>query len=91
MQSTLTSDGNNGYDPNKIIVSEQELVPAGATATSDHRDNVEVRSLDAKTLPPSESAQIVEAPAPQPEPPAPKRKKPIGVDSSRTGRWGDRG
>ena len=25
MQSTLTSDGNNGHDPNKIIVSEQDL------------------------------------------------------------------
>jgi membrane fusion protein, multidrug efflux system len=73
MQSTIASDGNNGYDPNKIIVPEPEL-------TTD-RHNFKERSLDLTTakVPPSSMTPAAANGAPAEQSPAPKQKKSIAL------------
>jgi membrane fusion protein, multidrug efflux system len=72
MQSTIANDGSNGYDPNKIIVSEPELTTP--------RHNLKERSPDL-TLEkvPAPAAPDVLGGAPKEHPPAPKKKKPIAL------------
>ncbi len=81
MQSTIASDGNNGYDPNKIIGSEQELIAVGDASPLEHRHNVKARSPDLTTakVPPSSAIPDVENGALVEQPPTPKQKKPIAL------------
>ncbi|WP_373544021.1 HlyD family secretion protein [Chamaesiphon sp.] len=66
---TLTSNGNNSSDPNKIIVSEQDL-------TLD-RHNLKERNLDLTTTKPESSATPDAGKVPEDRQPTPKKKKPI--------------
>ncbi|WP_309739271.1 HlyD family secretion protein [Chamaesiphon sp. OTE_20_metabat_361] len=69
MQSTIVSDEKNGYESNKIIVSEQEL-------TTD-RHSLKERSPDV-ALDKVPSPDVAGG-APVEHPPAPKKKKPIAL------------
>ena len=70
---TLTSNGNNNSDPNKIIVSEQDL-------TID-RHNLKERNLDLTTTKVPESPATPDAgkSVPEERQPTPKKKKPIAL------------
>ena len=72
MQSTIANDENNGYDPNKIIVSEQELTA--------NRHNLKERSPDLtlEKVPAPVLPDVADG-LPEEHPPAPKKKKPIAL------------
>ncbi len=66
MQNTIANEGDNGYDPNKIIVSERELT----TDRLDFKDRLPeptITTLEVET-PPTFNHQ-----------PTPKQKKPIAL------------
>ena len=72
MQSTIASDGNKGYDPNKIIGAEQELTTNRHTL-KERSPNVTLEKVPAPVAP------DVAGGAPVEPPPAPKKKKPIAL------------
>jgi membrane fusion protein, multidrug efflux system len=73
MQSTIASEGSNGHDPNKIIVSERELTTVGGASPLENRLDFKDRIPEPTTTP-----DVATAPALDRQP-TPKPKKPIAL------------